>query len=89
MKEWRSDTNKALRRRSIMKHEWPRLVSAMMEDGLHAQITEEGIVFSIKQYVLTPFNVKKAWSLSDGQFNKLRSYINANDPWGRTPKGFE
>ena len=81
-KEWRSGSNRLLRRRSILKHEWPRLIDAMMEDGLHAQITEKGIVFSVKGYRVSPASVREVWGLSEGQGAKLRMYVLRHDPWG-------
>lgn len=82
MKRWRSKSDKRLFAQPILKHEWPRLVDAMMEDGLHAQITEKGIVFTVKQYVISLPSVRSVWGLSESQSFKLRDYILTNDPWG-------
>lgn len=81
-KTWRSDTGKVLFKRPIFKHEWPRLVEAMIEDGIHAQITDKGIVWSHGGYELTPASVRKAWGLSEGQMRKLKNYILQHDCWG-------
>ncbi len=81
-KVWRSNTSKVLFKRPIYKHEWPNLVAAMMEDGLHAQITDKGIVWTYGGYDIMPSSVKKAWGLSDGQFGKLKGYILEHDCWG-------
>ena len=81
-KPWRKDTGKVLFTRPILKHEWPKLVAAMMEDGLIAIITDKGIVWTYGGYDLTPASIKRAWGLSDGQFGKLKAYILQHDCWG-------
>lgn len=58
-KAWRKDTGKVLFTRPIFKHEWPKLVGAMIEDGLHAQITDKGIVWTYGGYDLAPAAIKK------------------------------
>mgnify|MGYP003145415761 CR=1 FL=1 len=81
-KEWRSKNRNRLFAQPILQKEWPRLIGAMMEDGVHAQITDKGIVWSVKGYVITLGSVRKAWGLSLAQGGKLRKYVYENDPWG-------
>lgn len=77
-KEWRSASVKTLWRRPIQKHEYGRLVEAMIEDGLDAEITEKGIVFSLKGYEISLSAISKAWGISYNQSKRLKEYIFAN-----------
>ena len=81
-KEWRSNKGKVLFKRPIFIHEWPRLVAAMVEDGIIAIITDKGIVWNYGGYELTPASIRKAWGLSEGQMRKLKNYILQHDCWG-------
>ena len=46
MKQWRSKSNKSLFSRPIYKKDWPKLIEAMVDDGLIGIITDKGISFN-------------------------------------------
>lgn len=78
---WRSSSVKVLNTRPIYEKEWPKLISAMDEDGLVATLTSEGILWQVGRYVLKPKQVREAWGLSVNQMRRLQDYIIVNDPF--------
>ena len=78
---WRSSSVKVLNTRPIYEKEWPKLISAMQEDGLIATLTSEGILWQVGRYVLKHKQVREAWGLSVNQMRRLQDYILVNDPF--------
>ena len=83
MKEWRSKSIRTLTSRPVHWSEMPRLIEAMMEDGVDAQITDEGIDWSVKGYRVQQYAIGEAWGLTKNQMRRVREYVLENDPWGR------
>lgn len=81
MKTWRNKTNRYLFTRPIYKDEWPKLISAMKEDGLVGIITSVGIDWYNNGYSLTAKSVREAWKLSETQYRKLCDYVYSHDPF--------
>lgn len=81
-KKWRTGPAKRLYRTAIKRGEYPLLVKAMKEDGLHAEITEGGIVWSHGSYSIIKSVVAKVWGLSEHQFRKFETHILEKNPWG-------
>ena len=74
-KRWRSKSHKSLIARPIYAEEFPKLLTAMEEDGLVAEITAKGISWSVAGYSLTATAVREAWSLTDSQYRRLCDYL--------------
>jgi len=81
MKQWRSKTNRYLFKRPIYKDEWPKLIEAMVEDGLVGVLGDGKILWSNNGYSLTAKAVRDAWLLSDSQYRRLCDYVYAHDPF--------
>lgn len=81
MKQWRSKSNKSLFSRPIYKKDWPKLIEAMVEDGLIGVIEDTGIDWSISGYSLSAASVREAWSLSATQYRRFTTYIYEHDPF--------
>lgn len=82
MNSWRSTTLKVLANRPIKESEFPRLIDAMMEDGLDAYITAEGIHWLHGSYTIQAKIIREVWGLSQHQYNRLRNYIYVENPFG-------
>ena len=82
MKVWRSGSTRVLGNRPIKKSELPRLIKAMDEDGLHAYITVEGIHWLHGSYSIQGKTIREVWGLSKHQYDRVRNYIYAANPWG-------
>lgn len=76
---WRSGHSRILFSRPIMQAEFPKLINALKEDGLHCDLTEDGLVWTVNEYILKPSSIKKKWELSQTQFKRLCQYIYEND----------
>lgn len=81
MKQWRSKTNRYLFKRPIYKDEWPKLIEAMVEDGLVAVLGDGKILWSNNGYSLTAKAVREAWLLSDSQYRRLCDFVFEQDPF--------
>ena len=81
MRNWRAGSKRTLNTRPIYEKEFSILVSAMVEEGLVATITQEGIKWSIMGYNLTTSAICKVWGLSPNQYRRLSDYILVNDPF--------
>tara|TARA_R110000824_G_scaffold42116_4_gene124450 strand:+ start:1750 stop:2052 length:303 start_codon:yes stop_codon:yes gene_type:complete len=81
MRNWRAGSKRTLNTRPIYENEFPILVQSMVEEGLIASITYEGIRWSILGYPLKTSAVCKVWSLSPNQYRRLCDYILINDPF--------
>lgn len=82
MKSWRSGSQRVLGNRPIKQSEFPRLIKAMKEDGLVCYITVEGLHWTHGAYTVQAKAIREVWNLSTHQYNRLRNYIYADDPWG-------
>ena len=82
-KKWRSGSHYSLWRRPIYIEEYPKLIAAMIEDGLTCVLTESvlGYQWYIHEYAVSGKSVKDVWDLSRHQYDKLMSWIYANDPF--------
>lgn len=81
MKSWRSGSQRVLGNRPIKQSEWPRLVAAMIEDGLHCALTAEGLHWTCGSYTVQAKVVREVWNLSQHQYDRLRNYIYVEDPF--------
>ena len=82
MKTWRSGSQRVLGNRPIKATEWPRLIAAMIEDGLHCALTGEGLHWTHGAYTVQTKEVREVWGLSINQYGRLREYIYVHDPFG-------
>ena len=80
--KWRSGSQRVLGNRPIKESEWPRLIAAMVEDGLHCALTAEGLHWTHGAYTVQAKIVREVWGLSKHQYDRLRNYIYVSDPWG-------
>ena len=78
---WRSGSKRVLGNRPIKESEWPRLIEAMKEDGLDCFITLSGLHWTHGAYTIQAKIIREVWILSKHQYDRLRNYIYANDPW--------
>ena len=85
---WRSSSVKVLNTRPIYEKEWPKLISAMEEDGLLAILGDNGIILYLGRYVLKPKQVREAWELSVSQMRRFNEYIMVNDPFQKNSFSF-
>jgi len=81
MRKWRNKPTRYFATRPIFKDEYPLLVEAMMEDGLTAIITHEGIVWMYGDYQVQKKIVMEVWGLSKGQMKRVYKYIYSHDPF--------
>lgn len=58
------------------------LVKAMKDDGLHAEITDEGIVWYHGDYIVQQKVIREAWGLSAHQMQKFHTHILETNPFG-------
>ena len=82
MKAWRSASKQVLGNRPIKKSEFPRLILAMREDGLHCAITADGLHWTHGAYTIQAKVIREVWGLSAHQYNRLRNHIYVHDCWG-------
>ena len=82
MRKWRSGSAKTFYARPIKKIEYPILIKAMIEDGLHAEITDKGIVWYLGDYEIYNRSVREIWGLSIHQFRSFQSHIYEKNPFG-------
>ena len=81
VKQWRNGSRNTLYARTIHRVEWPKLVEAMSDDFLVAQITDTGIEWRGCGYKVTQREVARAWGLSHAQMLRLKDYIYEKDPF--------
>ena len=89
MKTWRSGSQRVLGNRPIKESEWPRLVAAMIDDGLHCALTAEGLHWTCGSYTIQTKVVREVWGLSKHQYDRLRNYIYVADPFAGQTGGEE
>ena len=82
MKSWRSGSQRVLGNRPIKESEWPRLVAAMIEDGLYCALTAEGLHWTCGSCTVQAKVVREVWGLSTSQYGRLREYVYVHDPFG-------
>lgn len=81
VKQWRNGSRNTLYARTIHRVEFPKLVEAMSDDFLSAQITDTGIEWRVCGYKVTQREVARAWGLSHAQMLRLKDYIYEKDPF--------
>ena len=81
-KTWRKGSVKTLWTRPIKRIEYPLLIAAMKEDGLHAEITENGIVWYHGEYQIVKKHLRKVWGISPHQMRKFETHILETNPSG-------
>lgn len=87
MKTWRSGSQRVLGNRPIKATEWPRLITAMIEDGLDCWLTMDGLRWMHGAYDVQAKVVREVWNLSEHQYSRLRDYIYVNDPFAKRHTG--
>tara|TARA_R100000908_G_C3706833_1_gene115048 strand:+ start:42 stop:290 length:249 start_codon:yes stop_codon:yes gene_type:complete len=80
-KKWRSDSVKTLINRSIYEKDMPKLISAMKEDNLTANITHNGIEWYHADYRITKTSIMDVWGLTAGQMERVQNYVYGHDPF--------
>tara|TARA_R100000152_G_C6782301_1_gene219682 strand:+ start:1500 stop:1748 length:249 start_codon:yes stop_codon:yes gene_type:complete len=73
MAKWRKKP-KGLWSPAIYNHEWPTLIKAMKEAGLHIQMTDK-VCFFYGEYEITGTEIRRVWELSPSQLKKLKDRI--------------
>jgi len=53
----------------------------MIEDGLYAMITSEGILWFHGGYRIQKKEIRSMWNLSTHQMKRVEDYIYGNDPF--------
>tara|TARA_Y100000356_G_C11003322_1_gene154540 strand:- start:178 stop:480 length:303 start_codon:yes stop_codon:yes gene_type:complete len=81
-KKWRSGAAKTLWARPIKRMEYPLLIKAMKEDGLHAEITEKGIVWYHGEYQVVKKHMRVMWGISQYQMKCFETHILETNPFG-------
>jgi len=81
-KKWRKGATKSLFARPIRKIEYPFLINAMKEDGLHAEITEKGIVWYHGEYKIIRKAMREMWGISVHQMKRFETHILETNPFG-------
>lgn len=81
MRKWRSKPTKYISTRPIFKEEYPNLIGAMIEDGLTATITAEGIKWYHGDYKVSKRVVCDVWNITESQMKKINQYIYSHDPF--------
>tara|TARA_R100000152_G_C6667895_1_gene105014 strand:+ start:55 stop:312 length:258 start_codon:yes stop_codon:yes gene_type:complete len=79
MKKWRSGAKSTLWARPIKESEWPKLVQAMMDDGLYGVIMSDGLTFYHGAYEVKRKSIQKVWGLSDHQMRRFLDHILVTD----------
>lgn len=87
MRKWRKTTDRYFATRPIFKEEIPNLIKSMIEDGLYATITSEGILWFHGGYRLQKKVVRDMWNLSTHQMSRVEDYIYGHDPFERDSCG--
>jgi hypothetical protein len=81
MRKWRSKPTKYISTRPIFKEEYPKLIEAMIEDGLTGMITAVGVVWYHGDYQVSSRVVCGVWNITESQMKKLKNYIYSHDPF--------
>ena len=82
MKKWRSGSVRTINARPIKKIEYPILVKAFKEDGVHAQITEKGVVWFHGEYKIVRSHLCEMWEITTHQMKKFETHILEKNPFG-------
>jgi len=80
-KKWRTDSVKTLINRSIYEKDMPKLIDAMKEDNLTANITPNGIEWYHADYRVTKTAIREVWGLTAGQMERVQNYVYGHDPF--------
>ena len=83
MKKWRVQPTRYFATRPIFKEEIPKLVKAMIEDGVMALITPKGIQWYHAEYKVPKTSICDVWNLSGSQLKRVEDYIYGHDPFVR------
>lgn len=81
-KRWRAGSARTFTARPIKKIEYPILVKALKDDGLHAEITEKGIVWYHGEYQIVRRHLCELWGISVHQMKKFETHILEKNPFG-------
>ena len=84
-KVWRSGPRTSLWHRKIEAKDLPKLVQAMIDDGLYCVLDETiiGYTWYIDCYPLQPKEIKDVWGLSKHQYVRVMDWIMVNDPFNK------
>jgi hypothetical protein len=82
-REWRPGPRNTFYRRAIYTKDFPKLINAMVEDGLICILDQSiiGYTWYIEDYPIQPKAIKEVWDLSDHQYGRLLDWILVNDPF--------
>ena len=87
MRDWRGKSTTMRSTRPIYKEEYPKLIKAMINDGLIAIITAEGIKWYHGDYRVTKKVICGVWNITPSQMKKLTDYIYGHVPFYKTAGG--
>ena len=80
-KRWRGGSVRFLQNRPIYAKDWPKLIEAMIQDGLTAMIMSDGGTFYHGGYEIKRKSICNVWGLSRPQMRRLIEYVLVNDPF--------
>ena len=78
--KWRKSF-KMLVTRTIPSEEYPIIARNMLNDGLLALLTSEGIQWYAGRYPVTKSCVREIWGLSRAQLSSFERWVYRNDPF--------
>lgn len=81
-RRWRSGSAKTLFARAIKKIEYPLLIRKMKGDGLHAEITDKGIVWFYGDYKIKRQSICDVWGLTIHQLRMFERHVLETNPFG-------
>jgi|TARA_R100000482_G_C5082117_1_gene126592 uncharacterized protein YjeT (DUF2065 family) len=78
--KWRAHFNQLIAR-PIPESEFPRIAERMLEDGLIAILSSEGIKWYAGRYLVAKKVVREIWRMSEHQLRRFERWVYMNDPF--------
>jgi len=78
--KWRAHFNQLIAR-PIPEEEFPKLARKMLDDGLIAILSSEGIQWYAGRYLVAKKVVRDMWTLSESQLKRFERWVYMNDPF--------
>lgn len=78
--KWRAHFNQLIAR-PIPKSEFPNMARMMLDDGLIAILSSEGIKWYAGRYLVAKKVVREMWNLSANQLSRFERWVYMNDPF--------
>ena len=78
--KWKHHFNQLIAR-AIPESEFPKIAKNMVDDGLIAILTTDGIKWYAGRYQVRPKVVRDMWNLSKHQMSRFNRWVYMNDPF--------